>query len=139
MTTTRHSHQNLIAEIWQSFRSLPGWVQIWVAFLLVPVNMASLFFIAEPMGLWIAALANVAMLPNIWVMIHDRGLSKLMAIPHIIPWTLLVALLVFARPMATGLYDAYLWVLLAVNVVSLFFDYPDAVKWLTGDRAVAGR
>ena len=42
MTTTRPSHQNLIAEIWQSFRSLPGWVQIWVAFLLVPVNMASL-------------------------------------------------------------------------------------------------
>lgn len=139
MTTTRQSHQNLVVEIWQSFRSLPGWVQVWVVFLLVPVNMASLFFIAEPMGLWIAALANVAMLPNIWVMIHDRGLSKLMAIPHIIPWTLLVALLAFARPMATGLYDAYLWLLLAVNVVSLFFDYPDAVKWLKGDRAVAGR
>lgn len=139
MARATNTQNNLFADIWHSFRSLPGWVQIWISFILVPVNMISLFFIQEPMGLWIAFLANVAMLPNLPVMLFERGFSRLMAWPHIIPWTVLVLLLLIAKPSDTGLYGAYLWVLLVVDLVSLMFDYPDAVKWLKGDRAVAGR
>lgn len=129
----------MIMEIWKSFRALPLWVQVWVAFILVPVNMASLYFFDEPYGLWIAFLANIAMMLNLPVMLYDRGFSKLMAFPHLIPWTILVAWLLFARPEVTGAYDTYLWVLLVVDAISLAFDYPDAVKWWRGDRQPAGK
>ena len=129
----------MIMEIYKSFRALPGWVQIWVMFLLMPINMASIFFINEPMGLWIAVLAIGAMMLNMPVMLYDRGFSKLMALPHIIPWTLLVAILVFRRPEASGTYDIYLWVLLVAELISLGFDYPDAISWINGKRDVSGR
>lgn len=129
----------MIMEIYKSFRALPGWVQIWVMFLLMPINMASIFFINEPMGLWIAVLAIGAMMLNMPVMLCDRGFSKLMALPHIIPWTLLVAILVFRRPEASGTYDIYLWVLLVAELISLGFDYPDAISWINGKRDVSGR
>lgn len=136
---TANSPYNLLTDCWTSFRAMPVWVQIWVACLLVPINMASLFFLSEPMGIWVALLANIAMMLNLPVMLRDRGFSKAMALPHIIPWTILVALLIFARPEATGLYASYLIVLLIADTISLAFDYPDALKWLRGDRAVAGR
>jgi len=128
---------NLVLEIWGSFRAMPVWVQIWVAVVLVPVNMASLVFINQPFGLWIAFLANIAMMLNLPVMIYDRGFSKLMALPHLLPWTVLVGILLFARPEATGAYGIYLWLLLSTNTLSLIFDYPDAAKWLRGDRKPA--
>lgn len=128
----------MIVQIWASFRALPHWVQIWVALFLVPINMASLFFIAEPGGILVAFLANIALMMNMPIMIMDRGFSKLMAFPHIIPWTILVGWLLLNRPAATGNYDIYLWVLLGTNAISLAFDYPDARKWLSGDRKPAG-
>jgi len=64
---------NVFVEIWNSFRATPGWVQVWMVFLLIPINMASLFFINEPKGMLIAFLANIGMLLNIPVMFYDRG------------------------------------------------------------------
>lgn len=137
--TEPKSGNNIVMDIWGSFRALPGWVQIWVAFFLMPVNMASVLFITEPMGLLIAFLANIGMMLNLPVMLYDRGFSKMMALPHLLPWTILVGVLIFARPEATGIYATYLVVLLVADVISLLFDYPDARKWLSGERAVAGR
>lgn len=139
MTKTAETGNNIIVDCWNSMRSMPLWVQVWVFFILVPVNMVSMFFIAEPMGLWIAFLANIAMMMNLPVMIVDRGFSKAMALPHLVPWTILIALLLFARPEADGAYAVYLWALLIVDTISLMFDFPDALKWLRGDRARAGR
>jgi len=128
---------NIFLDIWRSFHALPVWVQIWVALMLVPVNMASLVFINQPLGFWIAFLAIIAMMLNLPAMIYDRGFSKLMAFPHLLPWTILVGILLFARPEATGAYSTYLWVLLCTNTISLAFDYPDALKWIKGDREPA--
>ncbi|AKI01124.1 hypothetical protein IMCC20628_02426 [Hoeflea sp. IMCC20628] len=139
MNPASDQQRSLILDIWQSYRSLPGWVQIWVAFVLVPVNVASVAFIEEPLGLWVAVLANIAMVLNLPVMLYERGFSKLMALPHLIPWTLLLLVILVIRPPLTDLYGYYLWVLFAVDFISLVLDYPDAVKWLRGDRAVAGR
>lgn len=139
MTSASGRQRSLILDIWKSYRSLPGWVQIWAAFVLVPVNVASVAFIEEPSGLWVAILANIAMLSNLPVMLYERGFSKLMALPHLIPWTLLLLLILVIRPPLTDLYGCYLWGLFAVNFISLVLDYPDTVKWLRGDRAVAGR
>ncbi|MCY0094524.1 hypothetical protein [Hoeflea ulvae] len=130
--------KSLIAEIWHSYRSLPGWVQIWVAFVLVPVNAASVAFMDEPMGVWVAMLANGAMLANLPVMLHERGFSKLMAVPHLLPWSALLVLIIWIQPLA-GAYGLYLWGLFATDLLSLMFDYPDAVKWWRGERGVAGR
>jgi len=134
--TTRNS---LITDVWTSLRALPTWVIVWMNFILVPANVASLFFLDQPMGIWVAVLAIGGMLPNLGVIAYDRGISKLMSIPHLIPWTLLVGLILFARPEGSETYSTYLWVLLAIDLFSLCFDYPDAIKWLKGDRAVAGR
>jgi len=124
----------LFLEIWSSFRSLPAWVQIWVAFILVPLNMASMVFYLEPSGLSIAFLANIAMMLNMPVMLYDRGFSKMMALPHLIPWTILIVWLIIARPFGSDMYNTYLSILLVINAVSLLFDYPDALHWMRGDR-----
>lgn len=135
--TMKTEKSNILVAAWASFRAMPTWVQIWVGLWLMPVNMASLFFIGGEKGILIAFLANIAMMLNLPVMLLDRGFSKAMALPHIIPWTILIGILLFARPEASGMYDTYLTVLLVTNIISLLFDYPDAIKWFGGDRAIA--
>ncbi len=129
----------IFLDIWRSYRSLPLWVQIWVMGILVPVNSAAIFFIFQPSGIWIAILAIGAMLPNIPIMLYERGLSKMMALPHLLPWSILVLWLLIAMPEGSPAYTSYLWILLVVDALSLVFDIPDALKWRKGDRAVAGR
>ena len=102
-----------------------------------PVNMAAIFFINQPSGLWIAILAIGAIAMNVPVMVYDRGFSKLMAFPHLIPWTILVLWLVFARPDGSATYWTYLWMLLIIDLISLGFDVPDTRKWWKGDREAA--
>ena len=52
---------SLFTDIFQSFRRLPLWVQIWMVLILIPINLTSLFFLDQPMGSWIAALAVFGM------------------------------------------------------------------------------
>ena len=129
----------VLLEVWRSYRSLPLWVQLWVVGILVPVNMASILFINQPYGLWVAVLAIGAMLPNIAILFMERGLSKMMALPHLLPWGALVLWLLVSPPSGSENYSTYLWLLLAVDIVSLAFDIPDALKWKRGDRTVAGK
>lgn len=124
-------------DIWQSFRSLPLWVQIWVAIVLVPVNLASLLFLDHPMGGWISFLAIIAMAPNVILMWNERGFSRVLALPHLLPWTLLLGIIAGVLPQATGGFAGYLWLLLVTNLISLLFDYPDALRWLRGERSVS--
>ncbi|MEP1353440.1 MAG: hypothetical protein ABJX32_09585 [Tateyamaria sp.] len=101
---------------------------------LIPLNAASLLFIGEPMGLWVAALANLAMLFNLPIMIVERRLSRTMALPHLPFWTPLVVLIVWmGRDIMTS-YGKYLVALAATNIFSLMFDYIDAYRWFKGDR-----
>ena len=139
MPQTKLIINSLIVDIWTSFLALPAWVRIWMLLVLAPINMASLFFLDQPMGGWITVLALGGMFPNLGIVVYERGLSRLTAILHIIPWTLLVGLLLFARPESSGIYDGYLWGLLVCDIVSLIFDYPDALKWIKGQRKVVGR
>ena len=101
---------------------------------MVPINMAAILFIDQPSGVWIAILAIGAIALNIPVMFYDRGFSKLMAFSHLIPWTILVVWIVFARPAGTEAFNTYLWILLFTDLISLAFDFPDALKWWKGDR-----
>ncbi len=130
----------MILDIWQSFRRMPLWVQIWVAMILVPVNAASIFYITQPSGVWIALLAIGGMAPNLIVMAVERGFSRTMALPHLVLWiplvVLICCLLTDAQPLS-GSYTSFLVILLVVDVISLAFDIPDAVKWWKGAREIA--
>ncbi|SLN61694.1 hypothetical protein PEL8287_03348 [Roseovarius litorisediminis] len=129
----------MIVEIWQSFRRMPLWVQIWVALILVPVNLAALCFWSAPSGGVVAVLAIGAMALNGVIMLIERGFSKLMAVPHVLIWTPLVVLI--ALLLASGelpeSFRSYLLALLLVDVISLAFDVPDSWKWWKGDREIA--
>ena len=129
---------NVIVDIWRSFRALPLWVQIWVAVVLVPINLAGVFFWGEAVGRIGAVLGILGMAPNMYFMISERGFSKIMALPHLLPWTVQVVWLLVIMTgdaPALGVAAAYAWGLIAVNTISLFFDYRDAVDWWRGDRA----
>jgi hypothetical protein len=128
----------MILQIWQSYRRLPLWVQLWVAVILVPVNAASLAFVAQPGGAWLAAMAVGAMLCNAALMLIERGFSKAMALPHVVIWTPMLGLVIWllGQETAPGV-RRYLLVLLAVDAVSLVLDYIDGWRWLRGERAVA--
>lgn len=134
----------LIHDIWNSFRRMPTWVQIWVGIILVPVNLAALVFWSQPYGEWIAILAVGGMLPNIAIMAIDRGFGKAMALSHVVLWTPLCWLIVYlfyldvtATLSFPTAYLIFLTALLLIDVVSLVFDIPDSIKWLCGDRQPA--
>ncbi|WP_146199892.1 hypothetical protein [Roseicyclus mahoneyensis] len=120
--------------IWKSFRSIPLWVQIWVSFWLVPVNLSSLAFVAEDWGTTVAFLAIIAMALNVIILFVEQRFSRTMALPHLPFWTGLVILIVILRPNSTTPFGIYLIVLGVTNTVSLVLDYIDAYRWLKGDR-----
>ena len=136
---TRKTNLTRITEIWRSFRALPLWVQIWVALVLLPVNLFSLAFVDQHNGLLIALLAVGGMAPNIVIMLAERGLSRLMALPHVLIWTPLIVIVWQTLGTASQGYAGFLWLLLAVDLCSLAFDYLDVLKWWRGARTVAGK
>lgn len=129
----------MIPDLWNSYRRLPLWVQAWVALWLFPLNLLALAFLDQPGGIAVAVLAVGGMVPNLGIMLWDRGFSKLMSLPHVILWSPLIPVLLWLlwQGEGSGAYRAYLWVLLITDLVSLGFDFPDWRKWRQGDRAVA--
>ena len=128
--TTATQTQGRIARIMESHSALPTWVQIWMNLILGPVNLATLFFLSQPGGPLIATLAIGGMAITVAIVFATGGFSKVAAAGHILPWTPLVVMLVFARPEGTAFYDTFLTVLLATNVISLVFDFNDLRVWL---------
>ncbi len=126
--------KSLITDIWQSFRSLPDWVQFWVGCILVPANLFAIIFWQHPdSGLLIAALAVGGMLPNIGIMIAERGFAKSMAIPHLFFWIPL--LFIIAPKMGThSVFGVYLIILFVIDTISIVFDINDTREWFKSRR-----
>ncbi|TXI30780.1 MAG: hypothetical protein E6Q69_12925 [Aquipseudomonas alcaligenes] len=134
MNTLVAVHQNL----WQSFRRLPSWVQLWMAVILLPANLLSLFLLEYPSARMIAIAALLALGSNMLLMYRYGGFSRLMALPHLLVWgplqVLLLMYLAGSAP-APSLHEViYVCWVLAVNGVSLFFDVLDSWRWLQGER-----
>ncbi|MGR3616023.1 MAG: hypothetical protein ACU0BB_08285 [Paracoccaceae bacterium] len=134
----------MFLEMWQSFRRLPLWVQIWIAVILVPINAVPALFWLQGASAWglISLLSVSGMALNLPILFKTHGFSKAMAIPHVLLWTPLVILLAQIVMqdgfVASGsLREMTLAALLVVNVISLAFDFVDAWKWWHGDRAIA--
>ncbi len=123
----------MIRDIWMSFRNLPLWVQIWMVFVLIPVNLAPLAFVDQPQGALIAALSVTGMALNIPIIRAARGMTKAMALPHLICWVPLVAIIIMLLTDGTVLspeYARFLLLLLVVDLISLAFDLNDSIVWL---------
>ena len=128
---------SLVRDVLGSAQRLPLAVQAWVFLVLMPVNLAALVVVGQPLGPLVAALAVGALAVNGVVMVLDRGFSLAMALPHVVLWVPLLGVIGYAllgRDDVGGAYAAYLVVLLVVDAVSLWFDVPDAKRWLDGQR-----
>ena len=119
-----------LARIRQSFFELPTWVQIWMMFILGPVNLAPLAFLNQPAGVLIAALAVGGMILTVAIVIAVGRFSKLAGAGHVLLWTPLILMLIFARPDGATVYQAFLKALLVIDVISLGFDFNDVRIWL---------
>lgn len=126
----------MLAEVWNSFRRLPLWVQVWVGLILMPANLLPLAFLGAPLGGWVAVLSVGGMALNLPIMIAARGFSRAMALPHLVLWTPLLALMggLLVSGTATGGYAVLLGALFVIDAVSLAFDVRDARLWLGGAR-----
>ena len=123
-----------LARIQQSYFNLPIWVQIWMMFILGPINLASLAFLNQPSGTLIAALAISGMVITVGIVIVAGKFSKIAAAGHILPWTHLMWILVFAKPEGSQIYQTFLTVLLVLNGISLAFDFNDLRIWFGAKR-----
>jgi hypothetical protein len=128
-------------DVWRSFRALPGWVQWWIAAVLVPVNAAPFLFLETMTGQAGALASLIIVVGNVPLMLAQRGMSRLLSVPHLLAWgplvSLLAARLLFVEDISNTETMLAL-VLLAVNGVSLILDTVDAWRWLCGQRHVAG-
>lgn len=134
-----------LAEIADSFLALPTWVQVWVGGILVPGNAIAFSQLASWSGRAAAAAAVLVVATNLPILWRERGMSRLMAVPHLLIWGPLEVLLALRLQGVVGstAVDAternFVLMLLAINGISLAFDARDAWRWLQGDRAVPRR
>ena len=69
------------------------------------------------------------MVPNLSILSETCGFGPEMAIPHLIFWPPLLALILWLRGTGVGAHFAlYFWVLLAVDLASVAFDLRDTVS-----------
>jgi hypothetical protein len=125
----------------RSFLALPRWVQLWVAAVLVPVNALPFWFLDTPTGRAAAAASVFVVLTNVPIMLVERGMSRLMSVPHLLAWVpllpYLAARLSFGSPLPWS-ESLLALALLVVNGISLVFDTLDTWRWGCGQRAIPG-
>lgn len=130
---------NRLNIIWQSYRSIPTWVQLWVGGILVPVNALPFFFLPAQWAIWGSLSALFVVVTNIPIMWFEQGMSRLMSIPHVLAWVPLEIFLIF-QLMATESLSLYsilaIVIILIVNAISLVFDVLDSWRWIHGERDV---
>lgn len=127
-------HQSL----WRSFRRLPLWVQLWMAAVLLPANLLSLFLLQYPSARMVAIAAMLALGSNMLLMYGYAGFTRLMALPHLLVWGPLQVILLMYLMASTPTTEEviYIGLVLAVNGISLLFDALDSWRWLQGERQV---
>jgi hypothetical protein len=131
-----------LQQSWHSFLSLPAWVQVWVGLVLIPANAASFFLLDYRSGQMAALAAAFVVVTNVPIMLCERGMSKLMAIPHLFAWGPLVVILVLRLAEHSNASEfslveqVFAIVIVTVNGISLAFDVVDSWRWLRGDRSV---
>jgi len=131
-----------IAKSWLSLRD---WVKTWLIFLNI-VLLGSLAFLYDPIGKWVV-IGYAASAPLLLLLIIPfRGLTRLLGLAHIVPWTPLLAYLI-ARlltndfgPQLDAESDPALFVYTIATSsaigLCLAWDFYDVYRWLAGERYV---
>jgi len=130
-----------ILRIIKSCFALPIWVFIWVFFILVPANFSGIFLLQYEAGFWVTVLGSIGILVNLPILFMNGGMSKVLAIPHLIFWIPLHFILMDRLLSGTDVGDfeqAYIIIILVINTISLVFDLNDANEWRQGKRDVTG-
>ncbi|GAD64989.1 MULTISPECIES: hypothetical protein [Pseudomonadaceae] len=126
-------------QLWLSFRRLPLWVQVWMALVLVPVNLLSFLVLEYQAAQMVALAAVLALGSNMLLLYRYAGFSRAMALPHLVVWGPLQILLLM-RVLQTPAPDAgevmFIGLVLLVNGISLIFDLLDTWRWWQGERQV---
>lgn len=113
----------------------PAWLQIWVLWLIV-VNSAAIFFLRRKPArvVLVAWLVNALLMT---VLAELNGYNRLLGLSHVVVWTpLLVYLYRRYRQGEIGvssIFDRWLKVLFVTDLLSLFVDYADVVRYLVGN------
>jgi hypothetical protein len=118
----------------------PQWVQIWVnlmAAILVGSFITLLFSRATRRDALVILLVNI---PNVLLlqwMYAQLGYVRLLGLPHLIFWTPLAVYLALRLrdPAIVAPFRQVIWLLLAMMLISLAFDYTDVARYLLGERA----
>jgi hypothetical protein len=135
--------------IGRSWLSMKTWVKIWL-FALNAIFIAGLAFWGRGhLAHWVVWV-YIASGPYLFViMAVQKGLSRVLGVAHIVPWTALLAYILLRLsvdgPLGTRIgpdndpaFFAYLIVLWAALAFCLFFDYFDLYRWLRGERFLLG-
>jgi hypothetical protein len=118
----------------------PQWVQIWVnlmAAILVGSFITLRFSRATRRDALVILLVNI---PNVLLlqwMYAQLGYVRLLGLPHLIFWTPLAVYLALRLrdPAIVAPFRQVIWLLLAMMLISLAFDYTDVARYLLGERA----
>jgi hypothetical protein len=128
----------------QAIDLLPLWVRVWLYIFVfgagvLPVVL--LFWRQSRKAAMVTLAADGAAAIAVSWLFGQLGYVKLLGLPHIIFWTPLVWFL--WREVKRGDMPSWprriLWMVLAVFVVSLAFDYVDVVRYVLGERTALGQ
>lgn len=125
-----------------SFRKAPMWVQMWVNFLLSPVNIAAFVIYGmtqHPLAGWAALGFTFVLISNMAVLIYERGVSKLTSVPHLLPWLpmqIYTGMWLFVWGGMSPLVTQFAWAYFIIIGISNIFDVYDSLRWLRGEREV---
>lgn len=137
--------------LWQaltvSWRSMRTPVKFWLVFL-NGVFLASMVFWPSSVTVW-TMVAYLASAPFLFgFMMYQRGLTRLLGLVHLVPWSPLVIYLVgrlstdlFGPRIAFGAEPqlfSYVLLLLGSLGICLGLDVVDVVRWGRGERYVLG-
>lgn len=141
--------RGVFRSIGYSWLSLKTWVKIWLFYVNFIFIVGLAFYGQDPVVPWIL-IAYASSGPFLLAfMVPQRGLSRLLGLAHIVPWTPLVAYLFtrvgidssFGPKVTFSEYPAlyvYLMLLLLSVLICLAFDYYDVARWLKGEKYLIG-
>ncbi len=123
----------------QAMTTLPSWVGIWLNILMLGAFIAPIALLIWKESRWIglaALIAGFASYAGLTIMYEQSGYTKLLGFPHILFYTPLAY--VYWQKLQSGVLPVWprriAWVVLATVLISLAFDYTDALRYLFGNR-----
>lgn len=123
----------------EAIATRPVWLQVWVNILFLGafvLPLALLIWKPSRIAGLVTAAASILAAGGVYWIYGQLGYVRLLGLPHILFWTPLVFWLRHqqARPDMPVWPRRIILTVCAVIVVSLAFEYADAVRYLLGER-----